>query len=92
MSLCPEECKALEDSLGGGLVAYVNRLRAGHGVTFPKPGVRGVCRCGEPGCAIAPLLVHIDDLRLAYALKVEDLARETMIADDLRAALGEGGE
>jgi hypothetical protein len=68
---------AAEQSVAGGLVAYVHRLRENHAATVTPEGRLGVCRCGEPGCAKALLLLHIDDLLAAYQLKVDDFARET---------------
>jgi hypothetical protein len=92
--LTTKERAAVEAAYPGGLVAYVQRLRGGHGPTFyekvydndGKLGL-GVCRCGDPYCPVAALLVHINELRYSYELKVQDLAQETRRTDALRAAL-----
>jgi DNA repair exonuclease SbcCD ATPase subunit len=76
---------AAEQSVAGGLVAYVHRLRENHAATVTPEGRLGVCRCGESGCAKALLLLHIDDLLAAYQLKVDDFARETAEVERLRA-------
>jgi hypothetical protein len=64
------------------LAAYTQRVRADHLLN-----ANGWCSCGKPVCPQARLLAHIDDLILAYQLKVAEFARETLRNSKLAASL-----
>lgn len=85
--------EAIDASLGGGIVGWVQRMRADHGgivSTMHTPtGVYSGCSCGEVGCNAALWLAHVDDMIAAYEAKVQDLARETGRISVLRERLNQ---
>lgn len=74
--------EALERHIEGGIVGYVQRIRADHSPMF-EPSLQdgrtfyAGCRCGTVGCPYPYWLAHVDDLRAAYQGKCGDLAQET---------------
>lgn len=76
-----EERAEMHRHLGGGFMGYLQRLREAHRPTFSRgriqPLVYTGCSCGEPICSVPSLLLHIEDLREAYEMKVEELAKAT---------------
>lgn len=78
----------------GGIAAYVIRLRQGHRQTvhqFQGKPAYGICACGEPGCQVGWLLIHIDNLKTAYQSKVDELATETLRASRYADKMRENG-
>ena len=73
-------------SLGGGIVGYVQRMRAEHGATYHGDVWTG-CRCREVGCAAPIWLAHIEGLIDSYEAKVQDFAQETLRSGAARAAI-----
>lgn len=97
-TLAADQRAAIEATMEGGIVGFVQRLRKEHVPRFtqtehvsdryPNGVVYAGCQCDEMLCGHRDLLlVHIDDLRSAYAGKVEDLARETVRTSEQAAVL-----
>lgn len=63
--------------VAGGVVGYVQRIRSVHFPAVRADGLYTGCRCGAVGCGLDLLVLHIENLRHAYELKVQDLTRET---------------
>lgn len=93
-----EQRAALDDTVEGGLSAYVRRLREGfptaaeaHQPMFFRRrdstlGYSG-CSCGKPGCNV-PYLIEWGDRALdSYEAKIGDLTRETQRTSALMAAI-----
>lgn len=81
VTVSPDQWEKMQKHLGGGIIGYLTRLRAGHRPMF-EPGLHGGtiytgCSCGGVPCSLPLLLTHIEHLKESYQAKVDDLAAET---------------